>query len=235
MTTNLFSEKVEAAGWIFYLVAPETVIYRGDSLLYIGEKHLGTLEYFSDLQTSKIYGLVSAYKATDGLKLLAMDELTNLEKLYNQAPENVREAIESSFGYSDDNKEIKRESDYDNDFIVARYVCSQGLDGYAHEAIASETEADFHPELAICNPGDKLELSRRLPYSDKEISEKVSQNRLHIYAREEKHRKLKRPERSRIRDEEDDKPVRRGNLFGDDDAEDDKPVRRGNLFGDDDE
>jgi len=215
MSQKLFSQKINVEGWTFLIISPGTILYRGDSLQYIGEKTIGDIEYFSDEQTSKKYGLVSLYRTSRLIKLLAMDELSNVEKLYSQAPENVRDSITESFGYTPENKEIKRESDYDNDFIIARYICSQGLDGYAHEAIQSETESHFHPEVALCEPLTKLELSGHLEYTQKEIEQLVSIHRLHIYARDEKKRRTKRENSGIRRTDDEDRSVRRGNLFGD--------------------
>jgi len=225
MSEQLFSQKINVEGWIFLIISSGMNLYRGDSLQYIGEKTIGDLEYFSDVKTSKKYGLVSIYQTSRVIKLLAMDELSNLERLYSQAPENVKDSITESFGYRPELKQMKRESDYDHDLIIARYICSQGLDGYGHESIQSETVANFHPEVALCDPLSKIVLVGHLDYSEKEKEELVSIHRLHIYARDEKKRRTKRV------DKDAGVNARRGNLFGDDTSE--ESVRRGNLFEND--
>ena len=190
MFQKLFSEKINVEGWIFYIILDKTLLYRGDSLQYIGEKKIGDIEYFSDEMTSKNYGLVSFYQSSKLLKLLALDELNNLERLYSQARENVRDSITKSFGYSIDHKQIKRHRDYDNDYIIAQYICNQGLDGFAHEEIKSKSETNFHSEVILCEPLSKLELAGHLDYSEKEKEQLVSIHRLHNYARDENNKKV---------------------------------------------
>lgn len=237
MTSGLFADKVEKGGWTFYIVTPGTSIYRGNSLEYVGEKSLGDLEYFSELKTAQIYGLVVRYEVKKELFLLAMDDIGNLQKLYDIADDDVRKAIKSSFGYSPKKPQIYRDSDYDMDFKIARFVCSQKLNGYAHDSIKSDTEADFHAEIALCEPNKSLVAVEALPYTEEKIKEKVRENKLYNQQREERQRKQPR----RRYDDSPQSGVRqqRGRLdFGDSDDEqepEDRPISRRPLFGDSDD
>jgi hypothetical protein len=198
----MFSEKVEQNGWIFYIIEPGKEIFRGDSLQYLNKRNFRELEYFSDYSTAKIYGLVSKYTVTERLLLLAMDELLNLERLYNECDKKTRIAIENSFGYSPENPVIKRESEIGNDMRIAKYVCSSGLDGYAHESISSETIKDFHPELTVCNPIQKVRLLEKMPYNAAEIERAKQEAQLIEYATEEKEKRRKKPVRQTSEEEE---------------------------------
>jgi len=227
MSSGLFREKVEIDGWIFYIITPGTIVYRGNALEYIGNKDLTDLEYFSNLETAEIYGPVVRYEVKTGLKLLAMDELSNLARLFNEANSNVQMSLTSSFGYSLRKPRIKRDSDYDMDKNVAQFICSKGLDGYAHEPIESNTMKDFHPEIALCSPGRKIKRIENVPYRGN-LENAVRENRLHVYAAEER-RARKKPSR------EISPPERGRTLFGEDDNssendEEESPPKRRILF-----
>ena len=115
--SGLFADRVYQNGWMFYIVESGTSIYRGNALEYVGSRNLSGLEYFSDLETAAIYGPVVQYQVQQRLFLLAMDDLDNLEKLYQLAGSDVRMAISSSFGYSPRNPQIERDSNYEMDKI----------------------------------------------------------------------------------------------------------------------
>ena len=217
--SGLFSEKVNVEGWWFYIVVPGTNIYRGSALEYVGEKGLSELEYFSDRHTAEIYGPVTRYQVSEKLLLLAMDDVSNLEQLFDEAPPKVQRAITASFGYKTNKPRVKRDSDYDMDMEVARYVCSMGLAGYAHEAIPSDTAKDFHPETALCDPETKIRLAERVAYPVDQLDEAVRQNRLYVYAREEK----KARKRPKVQMSPPERPKR--GLINFDDADDDAPPK----------
>lgn len=219
MSSGLFSEKIDIDGWIFYIIVPGTKIYRGSALEYISERDIPELGYFSDQKTAGIYGPVVQYEVKGTLKLLAMDELSNLEGLYEEADDDVRRAITSSFGYSPRRPHVIRDSDNEMDKMVANFICSMGLDGYAHEPIQSDTQRKFEPEIALCDAARKISRIQNMPYSVDKLEKAVREDRLIAYANEER-RARKKPKRPTAPTS----PITRGQiLFGDDEEEDEKP------------
>jgi hypothetical protein len=143
MSDNFFSAKVNISDWLFLIIAPATILYHN------GQKQLEYVEYFSDKKSVINFDVVQLYKSSKILKLLAMDELSNLSRLYSQAPENVKYSITKSFGYNPYIEQINRQKDYEHDIVIAQYICNQGLDGFANETT-------FNSEVVLCEPITKL-------------------------------------------------------------------------------
>ena len=162
-------QKRQVGEWLFYVIPAGMKVYRGDTGAYLNNLSLRDLEYFSDHKTASTYGLVCEYTAKDDIFLIAMDDIDNVAQLYEMAPDDVRVAITSSFGYSPRRKKIIRDSDDEMDKRIAHFVCRSELQGYAHEKIKSDTEADFHPEMAICHPNEVLGRKKKMPYSQQEL------------------------------------------------------------------
>jgi hypothetical protein len=167
MSDNFFSEKVNINEWLFLIIAPTTILYHIDKYEYFGDKQLEYVEYFSDEKSVTNVDLVSLYKSSKILKLLAMDELSNLSRLYSQAPENVKYSITRCFGYSPYIEQINREKDYEHDNVIAQYICNQGLDGFANQT-------NFYPEVVLCDPINKLNMISNLV--SVENSDKIEQS-----------------------------------------------------------
>lgn len=192
---SVFSDRIvailtEREDYHYYTLPANSILYRGNSLEYTGEKALGSVfSYFGSRDTAKEYGLVSIYETTKPLHLLAMDDMHNVEKLYEEN-EDIRRAISSSFGYSSRRKRIERDSNYAMDFAIITKMCSLGFDGYAHESMKSDMLKDFHAEYAICSPRENVKLIGREAYSSEKIANEVRQSRLREYEYENKKRGL---------------------------------------------
>lgn len=223
-------ERKNINGWTFFVFPVTKNIYRGDSSQY-GKPvpQLRSYEYFSNKEVASRYGLVSKWHPKRILYLLSMDNLQNLDRLYNESPDDVKYAITSSFGYSPITRRIQRVSEVSNDRKILDYLCKQGLDGYAHPKIASETEKPFHSEVAICNPVTVLEFEK-YEESNKDIIERqMEQDRLIRLAEDDKRRRQDALSRRRIQRreyEDDDDDIYKGkvkkssrNIYDDDELD----------------
>lgn len=209
-------ERKNINGWSFFVFPVTKNLYRGDSSQY-GRKipQLRSYEYFSNKDVASRYGLVSKWHPKRILYLLSMDNIQNLERLYEESTDDVKKAITNSFGYSPISRRIQRVSEVTNDRKILEYLCIQGLDGYAHPKIASETEKPFHSEVAICNPAILLEFEKYEENNKDVIERQIEQDRLIRQADEDKRRRQeaisRRQTRRRIyEDENDDDDVELG-------------------------
>lgn len=217
-------QKVQQDGWSFYVVEADSVLYRGDSGVVGEAPDFRPLEYFApDRQTAEIYGIVSQFRSKCRLFLLAMDEISNLRRLYEECRSpRVLNAITQVFGYEPDNEHINRRSDPTTDRVVAEYICGKGLDGYAHDYVPSEEfpQRGFHPEIVICDPRRYVEFEKTMDYDEETIAERMREHRL-----------LRQSQEDRRQREEGAKKNRRRFQIEDDNDDEDRPRVGRVLFG----
>lgn len=152
----------------YYVIPAGTTIYRGSDSKYSHIVHPNPPPFFGFTLTSvENYG---AYKHTyvvkNYLKLLAIMEMDTSSKFYNEAPQNIKNILETNFGYK--TKDLRYSpAAYSNqtDKEVMVYLCDKyksSYDGYAMNGLKNKAEAKtdtigsgtFHAELAVC--GDSL-------------------------------------------------------------------------------
>lgn len=168
---------IEKDGWLAYQVPVGSALYRGDTELY-QTKYLGdTIIYLSKtVDTAKIYGCVAKFHTSQPLVLLAMDKLSNIEKLLRDSPVPSGQALLSTFPIRlnrgpEPEPKLYRNSDAKKDKIIAAYICGLGFDGYAADRIEQEEIEGkyFHEEIMICNRALISELFEFLRHTECEI------------------------------------------------------------------
>lgn len=153
-----------------YIIKENTEIYRGDTDQWYNKKNINIdYEYFTmDFKTANIYGLVKKYKINHDILLLALDNINNLKVIYEIAPTNVKHAISECFGYTIDNERIIRNSNSKLDKLILSFLCSLNFDGYGANEITLGWDKNFHHEIAICNPNDKIKVIEKIEYDEDE-------------------------------------------------------------------
>ena len=190
------SEKDEY-GIRYYLLSPDQKIYRGspsftmDSVFRAGE-----IYYFSpNAEAAEQYGVVFEFTPTIQHKLLALDDADTRKSLYDSSPLNIQTILRENYGYG---KGDIRDSVFEKDNMLAKYLCQQGYDGYATNIMVTELGGNFHQEIVLCHP-ENTERRQITPESKRPaiIAEINSRKR------KEEYRALKRNSgRSRLFDEE---------------------------------
>ena len=111
---------------------------------------------FDEPNVSENYGFAFAYKTTQPYELLAIDSQKTLAYLWGLAEdmEDVRRTLTTCFGYDPDEPEKLqiRTSDEELDYVLVRFLCNHGFEGYAGDYIATTGGGQFHPECVMCHP-----------------------------------------------------------------------------------
>jgi hypothetical protein len=111
---------------------------------------------FDEPNVSQNYGFAFAYKTTQPYELLAIDSQKTLAYLWGLAAdrEDVQKSLTMGFGYNPDKPEKPqiRTSDEELDYVLVRFLCDNGLHGYAGDYITTIGGGRFHPECVMCDP-----------------------------------------------------------------------------------
>jgi hypothetical protein len=96
----------------------------------------------------KEYGIIFEFITTRPYKLLALDKKETLDKLYQNAPEEIRNILDNNYGYTNG----LRNSETTSDHVLSEYICrTGGYDGYAIKHMATDFDGSFHPEFMFCD------------------------------------------------------------------------------------
>ncbi len=210
-------ELVEVNNIKFYKLPKGFVLYRGNTDQYLYDFKLNHIkEYFAlDVRVANIHGLATEYVVTKELLLYCMDDFDNVKKLYDSAPQHIKNKITKVFGYNPLKgiKDLIRISDETDDKAILDYMCSLNMNGYGcNEMVSDESSRKFHAEVAICNPLSNVKLSKKVEYS----KDKIEKERLN--SEEKKQKKILEEARTRSR-------LMKQRRFMDDDDDDVSDVR----------
>jgi hypothetical protein len=159
--TSIFNQTIEKNGYNFYVIPENYPLFKASKMNYnelipnniyfFGLKNMNQ-EYISDYE--KEYGIIYEYKTTTKLELLAIDNDLTIEKLYDKAPTDIKHILDRNYGY----KTRTRLSEKNPDMKLVEYLCDKGFQGYALYSMNTDFGGHFHPELAICNASNFVEL-----------------------------------------------------------------------------
>jgi hypothetical protein len=120
-------QKIEENG-IYYYIVPSgfplfkaSTIYdeknprlnlRPDGFYFFGVKNTepGYIESYEEE-----YGIIHEFKTLRQYKLLALDEIATQQYIYKNANPEIQDILEKNYGYNDTNRQLKRDSESDND------------------------------------------------------------------------------------------------------------------------
>ena len=95
------------------------------------------------------YGIIFEFVTKQEYKLLALDKKETQEKIYADAPNNIKNILEKNYGYNTKNEFRNSESDPDRE--LSQYLCKKGYNGYAIKHMATDFRGTFHPEFMFCD------------------------------------------------------------------------------------
>lgn len=97
----------------------------------------------------KEYGIIFEFVTTRPYKLLALDKKETQDKLYQNAPEEIKLILENNYGYTNG----LRNSETTSDHKLSEYICKNdyGYDGYAIKYMQTDFKGSFHPEFMFCD------------------------------------------------------------------------------------
>jgi hypothetical protein len=95
----------------------------------------------------KEYGIIFEFITTRPYKLLALDKKATQDKLYQNAPEEIKLILENNYGYTTGLRDSETTSDHE----LAKYICLTGYDGYAIKHMSTVFKGSFHPEFMFCD------------------------------------------------------------------------------------
>lgn len=185
--------------YLYYLVKKGAILYRGDTDMLISNIKPGInfrlhkQSYFGySEKTAKIYGYIGMFKTNQDLYLLALDQVSNLEKLKSNGDQLIINDLEASFPIIDE--VIQRESEANTDKRIAVALCALGFDGYATGPMkeAYTLHGEFHEELMICNSDTVADLIEFVKHQPKEIMNFKAKHRAVLDKRERSRLKTKR-------------------------------------------
>jgi len=231
-------QKIQENG-IYYYIVPEglplfkasiiydekspRLIFKRAGPYFFGVKSMNP-EYIESYEEE--YGIIHEFKTNREYKLLALDEFDTQKYIYENAenanPE-IQHILEKNYGYNDKNRQLKRDSESDNDRILSHYLCSNAdCDGYAVHNMSTYGVGLFHDEFMICKM-DGIEYVQQITRDEEKIQNILQNSELKRHAKEMKEsRQKKRQLENRFVSS----PIKiKGNLFG----------KQRSLFDDDDD
>lgn len=135
-----------------YFLSPNLVL--AFSYAQMRENDENTIDKMDLREHCQKLGYIGVFNARKPLKLLNIGNFTMMKELYSLAADNetVEEALENSYFLSKKKKTIDRDSDYSNDIIVSKFICSLGYDGYYGPLL----DNGFPPEIMVCSSDDMV-------------------------------------------------------------------------------
>ena len=226
-----FGGKIEEGGIYYYIIPSNFSLFkatkrydknqrglnlRPNGFYFFGIKNMDP-EYIESYENE--YGIIFEFVTTRPYKMLALDDKRTQEKIYQDAPEYIKDILENNYGYIDD----IRNSESDPDRELSQYLCGEGYDGYAIHDMKTHLGGTFHDELMVCKM-DGIQYVGQVS-TDVRIDQIIEEEKLNALAKsmKESRKKGRRPSMY------DDDNTRRPRLFDDDD-DDSEPVSR-SLFG----
>jgi len=228
-------QKIEENGIYYYIVPEEFPLFKASTIYdeknprlnlrpsgfyFFGVKNTNP-EYIESYE--KEYGIIHEFKTLRPYKLLALDEFDTQKYIYENANREIKDILEKNYGYNDKNRQLKRDSESDNDRILSQYLCSNAdCDGYAVHNMSTYGVGLFHDEFMICKM-DGIEYVQQITRDEEKIQNILQNAELKRHAKEMKEsRQKKRQLENRFVSS----PVKiKGNLFG----------KQRSLFDDDDD
>jgi hypothetical protein len=95
----------------------------------------------------KEYGIIFEFVTNRPYKLLAIDKKETQEKLYANAPSDIKNILQRNYGYTNG----LRNSETSADHTLSEYICSIGYQGYAIKYMPTSFQGSFHPEFMFCD------------------------------------------------------------------------------------
>ena len=140
-----------------YTIRGGTILYRGDTPFYIANKDVQSksLEQkatFFGLKPDDVkqYGIIHSWKVPQDIELLHLDNPEVMERIYNEAPKDVKDVLKNNYGYNPNNSIGYNNSIFERDRIFYEYLCTIGSPGYASTRYEGEENSSY--EIMVCNP-----------------------------------------------------------------------------------
>ena len=141
-------------GYKFYSVPKNTIIYRGDLSQTLMNYPLRDIEFFTtEYSIAILYGITTHYSCNDNILLYAMDDIKNIENLYDVADEETKKQRNTLLVHLDIQMnllEIVQDKVIQSDYEIIKLICSLRLDGYGASEIIHNNRR-FHSEIALYN------------------------------------------------------------------------------------
>lgn len=184
--TSIFNRTIEKNGYNYYIIPSNYSLFkaskmnyselRPNNLYFFGLKNMDP-EYIYDYEDE--YGVIYEYETTNTIELLALDNKVTINKLYSQAPQDIKHILERNYGYNTGT----RLSEKNPDMKFTEYLCNKGFQGYAIYSMKTDFGGHFHPELAICNASNSVELVQQIT-SDYRIQSILEQGKMRQIGRD---------------------------------------------------
>ena len=148
---------VDGQGIVFYRIPRGTTLFRGDSDEYLYKEQIMRLQNqptFFGLEQENVeenYGIAYKFVTLVELNLIALDKNQGTA-FYNLLPAEYKRILDVNYGYQSG----IRYSVSEQDKRILAYICDNGYDGYACDAMLTTMGGTFHSEVALCSPADKL-------------------------------------------------------------------------------
>jgi hypothetical protein len=125
------------------------------------------------------YGIIFEYITTEPLELLALDNEKTMDKLYREAPSEIKTILKKNYGFYTKS----RLSDSQADRIFSNYLCTTSIfenpcSGYAIYEMDTDFGGKFHPELLICNASKYVKYVRQVTTNSRRIEEIIESQKL---------------------------------------------------------
>jgi hypothetical protein len=154
METPVKSKKIPET----FTIRGGTTLYRGDTPFYIANndvqsKSLEKKATFFGLEPDDVkqYGIIHSWTVPQDIELLHLDNPEVMKRVYDQAPEHVKDVLENNYGYDPKTNIIGYSSSiFERDRIFYEYLCTTGSPGYASTRYEGEEISLY--EVMVCDP-----------------------------------------------------------------------------------
>lgn len=154
METPVKSKKIPET----FTIRGGTTMYRGDTPFYIANndvqsKSLEKKATFFGLEPDDVkqYGIIHSWTVPQDIELLHLDNPEVMKRVYDQAPEHVKDVLENNYGYDPKTNIIGYSSSiFERDRIFYEYLCTTGSPGYASTRYEGEEISSY--EVMVCDP-----------------------------------------------------------------------------------
>lgn len=144
---------LEKDGYTYYILPENTKVYRGlpkhSTSFYTRNRNNGPTFFTSTIAGSMQYGFPHEYNVTSTLKLLALDNDKNKDKLREEYGNrsDIMKILGNQYGKY-------RNSSTKEDTLFSEFLCSIGFEGYMtlqHKTL-TDFGGSFHTEIVLCSP-----------------------------------------------------------------------------------